>query len=281
LYKLNFGLILAEFVPNIIILIIKGKKMDIASLIGLVGCLGMIAGAMISSGGIGMFVDVPSLLIVIGGTFFAVMYRSTLPTFLSSFGTLVKIFLPGTKKHDELITRLTELAGIARKDGMMALEGQEVPDKFFEKGLQMLVDGADETKLTAQLNREIKAMKARHEDMTGVFQAWVDLAPAMGMIGTLVGLVAMLGNMADPKAIGPAMAVALLTTLYGAMVANCIFMPVVTKLEGYSTHELLYREMVVMGLKFISRGESPRNITDQLVANLPPKIQAKLEAEAA
>jgi chemotaxis protein MotA len=281
LYKLNFGLILAEFVPNIIILIIKGKKMDIASLIGLVGCLGMIAGAMISSGGIGMFVDVPSMLIVIGGTFFAVMYRSTLPTFLSSFGTLVKIFLPGAKKHDELITRLTELAGIARKDGMMALEGQEVPDKFFEKGLQMLVDGADETKLTAQLNREIKAMKARHEDMTGVFQAWVDLAPAMGMIGTLVGLVAMLGNMADPKAIGPAMAVALLTTLYGAMVANCIFMPVVTKLEGYSTHELLYREMVVMGLKFISRGESPRNITDQLVANLPPKIQAKLEAEAA
>ena len=244
--------------------------MDIVSLIGLVGCLGMIAGAMISSGGIGMFVDVPSLLIVIGGTFFAVMYRSTLPTFLSSFGTLVKIFLPGAKKHDELITRLTELAGIARKDGMMAL-----------KGLQMLVDGADETKLTAQLNREIKAMKARHEDMTGVFQAWVDLAPAMGMIGTLVGLVAMLGNMADPKAIGPAMAVALLTTLYGAMVANCIFMPVVTKLEGYSTHELLYREMVVMGLKFISRGESPRNITDQLVANLPPKIQAKLEAEAA
>ena len=281
MYKLNFGLILAEFVPNIIILIIKGKKMDIASLIGLVGCLGMIAGAMISSGGIGMFVDVPSLLIVIGGTFFAVMYRSTLPTFLSSFGTLVKIFMPGAKKHDELITRLTELAGIARKDGMMALEGQEVPDKFFEKGLQMLVDGADETKLTAQLNREIKAMKARHEDMTGVFQAWVDLAPAMGMIGTLVGLVAMLGNMADPKAIGPAMAVALLTTLYGAMVANCIFMPVVTKLEGYSTHELLYREMVVMGLKFISRGESPRNITDQLVANLPPKIQAKLEAEAA
>ena len=107
--------------------------MDIASLIGLIGTLGMIAGAMISSGGLGMFVDTPSMLIVFGGTFFAVMYRSTLPTFLSSFGTLVKVFMPGVKKHDELITRLTELAGIARKDGMMALEGQEVPDKFFEK----------------------------------------------------------------------------------------------------------------------------------------------------
>jgi chemotaxis protein MotA len=254
--------------------------MDIASLIGLIGTLGMIAGAMISSGGLGPFIDTPSMLIVIGGTFFAVMYRSTLPMFLASFGALAKVFMPGAKKHDELVTRITELAGIARKDGMMALEGQEVPDKFFEKGLQMLVDGADETKLTDQLNKEVKAMKARHEDMTGVFQAWVDLAPAMGMIGTLIGLVAMLGNMADPKAIGPAMAVALLTTLYGAMIANCIFMPIVTKLEGYSAHELLYREMVVMGLKYISRGESPRNITDQLVALMPPKIQAQLENAA-
>ena len=238
--------------------------MDIASLIGLVGTLGMIAGAMVSSGGIGPFIDTPSMLIVIGGTFFAVMYRSTLPDFLASFGTLAKVFLPGAKKQD----------------GMMALEGQEVPDKFFEKGLQMLVDGADETKLTEQLNREVKGMIRRHDNMKSVFQAWVDLAPAMGMIGTLIGLVAMLGNMADPKAIGPAMAVALLTTLYGAMIANCIFMPIVTKLENYSAHEALYREMVVMGLKYISRGESPRNITDQLIANLPPKLQAKIEEAA-
>ena len=255
--------------------------MDIASLIGLIGTLGMIAGAMISSGGLGAFIDTPSMLIVIGGTFFAVMYRSTLPMFLASFGTLAKVFLPGAKKHDELITRITELAGIARKDGMMALEGQEVPDKFFEKGLQMLVDGADENKLTEQLNREVKAMKARHEDMTGVFQAWVDLAPAMGMIGTLIGLVAMLGNMADPKAIGPAMAVALLTTLYGAMIANTIFTPIVIKLKGYSAYETTYREMIITGLQFISRGESPRNIQDQLVANLPPKEKQKLLEEAA
>ena len=255
--------------------------MDIASLIGLVGTLGMIAGAMVSSGGIGPFIDTPSMLIVIGGTFFAVMYRSTLPDFLASFGTLVKVFLPGAKKHDELITRITELAGIARKDGMMALEGQEVPDKFFEKGLQMLVDGADETKLTEQLNREVKGMIRRHDNMKSVFQAWVDLAPAMGMIGTLIGLVAMLGNMADPKAIGPAMAVALLTTLYGAMIANTIFMPMVIKLKGYSAYETTYREMIITGLQFISRGESPRNIQDQLIANLPPKEKQKLIESAA
>ena len=142
---------------------------------------------------------------------------------------------PVKKKMDELITRIVELAGIA-KDGMMALEGQETPDPFFDGGLQMLVDGADEQKLTVQL-KELKSMQQRHEKMIGVAQAWVDIAPAMGMIGTLVGLVAMLGNMADPKAIGPAMAVALLTTLYGAMIANTIFMPIVTKLKGYSLYE--------------------------------------------
>ena len=124
-------------------------------------------------------------------------------------------------------------------------------------------------------------MKARHEVNQGVVGAWIDIAPAMGMIGTLVGLVLMLGNMADPKAIGPAMAVALLTTLYGAMIANTIFTPIVIKLKGYSAYETTYREMIITGLQFISRGESPRNIQDQLVANLPPKEKQKLLEEAA
>jgi len=255
--------------------------MDLASLIGFIGTLGMIAGAMISAGGLGMFVDVPSLLIVVGGSFFAVMYTAPLPVFLGSFGAMGKAFKPPIKKMDELITRIVELAGIARKDGMMALEGQETPDPFFDNGLQMLVDGADEEKLTVQLKKELKAMQGRHEVSTGVAQAWVDISPAMGMIGTLVGLVAMLGNMADPKAIGPAMAVALLTTLYGAMIANTIFMPIVVKMKRYSTYESTYREMIIVGLQLISRGESGRNIQDQLVANLPPKEkQALLEAAA-
>ena len=121
-------------------------------------------------------------------------------------------------------------------------------------------------------------MRERHGDLQAVIKAWVDLAPAMGMIGTLVGLVLMLGNMSDPKAIGPAMAVALLTTLYGAFFANVMFAPMLTKLELYTNKESIYREMVVLGLRNIARGESPRNIQDQLAANLPPKIQQKLEA---
>ncbi|MFZ8993212.1 MAG: motility protein A [Candidatus Puniceispirillaceae bacterium] len=242
------------------------------------GAVGMILGAMISGGGIGPFIDVPSILIVFGGTFFAVMYTAPLPVFLGSFAVMAKAFLPPVKKMDQLVERMSELAAIARKDGMMALEGQDVPDKFFQKGLQMLVDGADEGKLVTQLNQEIKAMKSRHEANQGVVKGWIDIAPAMGMIGTLIGLVLMLGNMADPKAIGPAMAVALLTTLYGAFIANVLFMPMLVKLEGYTAYELIYRDLVVIGLRNIARGESPRNIQDQMVANLPPKMQAKLEA---
>ncbi|MBB43303.1 MAG: flagellar motor protein PomA [Rhodospirillaceae bacterium] len=250
--------------------------MDIASLIGLIGACGMIAGAMITGGGLAPFFDVPSILIVGGGTFFAVMYTAPLPVFLGSFGAMSKAFLPPVKKKPEMIERMVELAGIARKDGMMALDGQECPDKFFEKGLQLLVDGADETKLVDQMKKELKAMRARHEANQDCIKAWVDLAPAMGMIGTLIGLVLMLGNMSDPKAIGPAMAVALLTTLYGAFFANVIFAPIVTKLQGYTADEVLYREMVIEGLKNIARGESPRNIQDALVSNLPPKLQLQM-----
>ena len=251
--------------------------MDIASIVGLIGGIGMILGAMISGGGLAPFFDVPSVLIVFGGTFFLVMYSSPRPVFLGSFGAMAKAFMPPIKKQDELIERMVELSGIARKDGMMALEGQEVPDKFFQKGLQMLVDGADESKLVTQLNKEIKSMLKRHESNQTAIKAWIDLAPAMGMVGTLIGLVLMLGNMADPKAIGPAMAVALLTTMYGAIISNVLFMPLLTKLEGYTQYEAVYREMVVTGLRNIARGESPRNIQDQMVANLAPKIQEKME----
>ena len=238
--------------------------MDLASLIGFLGAVGMILGAMISGGGVGPFIDVASILIVFGGTFFAVMYTTPLPTFLGSFGVMAKAFLPPVKKQDVMIERMIELAGIARKDGMMALEGQEVPDKFFEKGLQMLVDGADEAKLTAQLKQEIKSMKNRHEANQGVIKAWVDLAPAMGMIGTLVGLVAMLSNMDDPKAIGPAMAVALLTTLYGAVLSNMVFFPIADKLSLRRDQETLNRRLIMDGVLAIQDGQNPRVIDSYL-----------------
>ena len=254
--------------------------MDIASLLGIVGAIGMILAAMIAGGGIAPFIDQQSVLIVFGGTFFAVMYSVPLPTFLASFKSMLKCFKPNMPKFEDAVIRMVELAGMARKDGMMALEGQPVPDPFFERGMQMLVDGADEQKLVKQLNSEIASMRARHEAQTGCVKSWVDLATAMGMIGTLIGLVLMLGNMGDPKLIGPAMAVALLTTLYGAFVANVLFAPMVIKLEGYTEYEVLYRKIVLEGLRGIARSDSPRNIQDQMAATLPPKLQAKFEIAA-
>ena len=240
----------------------------------------MIIGAMLAGGSLGPFVDTASILIVIGGTFFAVMYQATLPTFLGHFGAMGKTFFPPVKKMEDMIERMVELAAMARKDGMMALEGQETPDKFFAKGMQLLVDGADEAKLVGQMEAEIEAMKVRHGDMQGCVKAWIDLAPAMGMIGTLVGLVIMLGNMSDPASIGPAMAGALLTTMYGAIIANVLFMPMLTKLENYSSYEVVYRQTVILGLRGIARGESPRNMQDQMVSLLAPKAQEKFEAAA-
>jgi chemotaxis protein MotA len=256
------------------------RIMDIASLIGLVGTMGMIVGSMIFAGGVAPFIDVPSVLIVFGGTAFAVMYTAPMGTYVGSFKAMGKAFKPFNAKPEELIEKMVELSNVARKDGMMALEGQQVPDKFFEKGLQMLVDGADEAKLVKQLKAEIKSMKGRHESAQGCVKAWVDIGPAMGMIGTLIGLVLMLGNMSDPKAIGPAMAVALLTTLYGALIANVLFGPMLTKLQGYTGAEVEYRELVIEGLRSIAKGDSGRNIQDQMLAALDPKSQEKLKAAA-
>ena len=252
--------------------------MDIGSLVGILGALGLIGVAMAGGGDFGAFVDIPSVQIVFGGTAFAVMYAVPVPAFLSSFGVFAKAFMPVQFDHKALVERAGELAALARKDGMMALEGQEVPDRFFEKGLQMLVDGADESKILTALDIEIDQMKARHAANQGVWESWVDLAPAMGMIGTLVGLVQMLGNMSDPKSIGPAMAVALLTTMYGAMVANVLCMPLVNKLKVYSDLEVQYRNMVVTTLRGISRGESPRNIQDELQCQFDGKTQASLDS---
>ncbi|TCP61398.1 chemotaxis protein MotA [Rhodovulum bhavnagarense] len=252
--------------------------MDIASIIGMLGAVGMVVGGMAMAGGIGPYIDPPSILIVFGGTFFAVMYKVPMANFLGSFKAMAKAFSPKPPSHESLIETMVEMSDRARKEGIMALDGADGPDPFFKKGLQMLVDGADETKLVKQMKDEIRAMKRRHGEYQAVLKGWIDIAPAMGMIGTLIGLVQMLGNMEDPKAIGPAMAVALLTTLYGAFIANIVFLPLLSKLEHYSAQESVYRDLVVEGLRHIARGGSGRHVQEQMVASLPPKLQTKLMA---
>ena len=144
----------------------------------------------------------------------------------------------------------------------------------------MVLDGTPGAEVELIMQRDMQATGQRHVKSTSVLRKAAEFAPAMGLIGTLIGLVLMLGNMGDPKSIGPAMAVALLTTLYGAFVANVLFAPIVTKLEGYTKYEIVYRKVVLEGLRGIARSESPRNIQDQMAATLPPKLQAKFEIAA-
>ena len=184
--------------------------MDIATIIGLLGAFGLIFSAMDDPGA---FIDTPSMLIVVAGSTAVVLFRSSLGEFLGAIGVAAKTVKNKLDAPEQLIEQIVELATIARKDGMIALEGQEIANPFLAKAVGMLVDGADEEIIKSSLEREKTSTRARHAMGSKIFSAWGEIAPAMGMIGTLIGLVQMLGNMSDPKAIGPAMAVALLTTM--------------------------------------------------------------------
>lgn len=254
--------------------------MDLATTIGFFGGIAAVVGTMLTGGHIMPFVSMHGFTIVFVGGFFAVMYTAPMPVFLASFKAMGTAF----KKHDYDIAPLAELmsglAATARKDGLMALEGREMPQKFVQRGLQMLIDGADEYKLASQLQDEIAAMKARHQAKQDVVKAWVELGPAYGMIGTLIGLVEMMGNMEDPSSVGKGMATALVGTMYGAIAANVMFGPMATKLKNNTTREVAYCEAAIEGLRGIARTEAPRNIMDKLLARVPAVEREKMQAAA-
>jgi len=226
------------------------------------------------------FIDTPSLLIVVGGSIMVVMFRSSLGEFLGAVAVMGKAFKSKIDEPAQLIEQIVELATIARKDGMIALEGQEIDNPFLSKAVSMLVDGTDPVIIKSSLDRELASTKMRHAMGAKIFSAWGEIAPAMGMIGTLIGLVQMLGNMGDPKSIGPAMAVALLTTMYGAILANVICLPIAMKLENKADLEAANNELIIEGILFIQDGGNPRVLSDFLAAFLGPKARAKLTAAA-
>ena len=247
--------------------------MDIATIVGLLGAFGMIIMAIDD---LAAFIDTSSLLIVVGGSIMVVMLRSSLGEFLGAVAVLAKTFKNKLEPPETLIEQIVELATIARKDGMIALEGQEIANPFLAKAVAMLVDGADGSIIKGSLEREKDMTKMRHDMGAKIFSAWGEIAPAMGMIGTLIGLVQMLGSMSDPKAIGPAMAVALLTTMYGAILANVFCLPIAMKLENQADIEESNNELIIEGILFIQDGGNPRVLSDFLAAFLSPKARAKL-----
>lgn len=252
--------------------------MDLATLVGLLGSFAFVLMAMVMGGDIGAFVDVPSILIVICGSLFVVLMKYNLGQFLGAAKIAAKAFLFKADKPNELIQKSVELADAARKGGFLALEEAEIPNAFMAKGVGMLVDGYDAEVVRSTLKKDIALTLERHEVGSSIFKAIGDVAPAMGMIGTLIGLVAMLSNMSDPKAIGPAMAVALLTTLYGAILANMVSIPIANKLDLRSAEEALNRALIVDAVLGIQDGLNPR-VIEGLLKNYLQSSKREVSAE--
>ncbi len=219
---------------------------------------------MVLGGSVLTFIDAPSILIVVVGTHFIVMMKYSLGDFLSAAGSGMKVLTFKSPNYDELIESIVELADMARKSGLLALEGAEISDPFMKKGISLLVDGHDGDVVRSILEKDMRMASTRHKQSAGIFKSMADIAPAMGMIGTLVGLVAMLSNMDDPKSIGPAMAVALLTTLYGAIMANMVGIPIADKLILRDGEESTARSLIIDGLLGIQAGQNPRVIEQVL-----------------
>jgi chemotaxis protein MotA len=233
---------------------------DLATLIGILGAIGLLVMAMLLAGDIMMFVDAQSVIIVFGGSIFVVLANYNMGQFFGIGKIIGKAFMFKLEKPEELIEKAVDMADAARKGGFLALEEAEITNAFMQKGVDMLVDGHDADVVRATLQKDIDLTTERHDTGAKMMMALADCAPAMGMIGTLIGLVAMLSNMDDPKSIGPAMAVALLTTLYGAFLANVIAIPIASKLELRLAEEKMNQELVLDAVLGIQDGQNPRVI---------------------
>ena len=254
--------------------------MDFATLIGLLGAILLISTAVVLGVSPGVFLNPASLLIVVGGSFLVVLAKFSFGQFFGAFKVAIRAFKFKLPDMTNSIEEMVEVAQIARKEGVLGIEGREVSSPFLSKGIQMLVDGHDGETIKQLLNKERLMTLEHNRSGARVFTALADVAPAMGMIGTLIGLVQMLSNMEDPKSIGPAMAVALLTTLYGAMIATMIASPIADKLSLRMTQEAQLQSLYVDALVAIQEGTNPRIIEQMLSSYLTPKQREQQEQSA-
>ncbi|MBK1647306.1 MotA/TolQ/ExbB proton channel family protein [Rhabdochromatium marinum] len=250
--------------------------MDFATIVGIVFVLIVITGAILVGGDIGIFINIPSILIVVGGTFGATLVQISFADFMRSFKIGVKAIIHSSPSPRELIEEAVQLATVARKEGILALEDQTFSNPFLEKGINLCIDGHPPETVERVLSKEIALTNERHDKGIAMWKSIGDYSPAMGMIGTLIGLVQMLSNMDDPKAIGPAMAVALLTTLYGSIIANGIAIPLSEKLKAVSEEERLTQELVQESIAAIQSGINPR-VMEQILLTYLPSTQRSLE----
>jgi chemotaxis protein MotA len=244
--------------------------MDIATILGIVVGVGLILVSLQMSGGMAMYIDIPSVLIVIGGTIASTLINFPFKQVLSVIKVTQKILFAKEDDPLDIIKQFIQLAVVVRKDGHLALESeaQSVTHPFMKKGLMLVADGVDAEALSGILSLQNLAVQQRHKIGQEVFKALGKWAPAFGMIGTLIGLVAMLSNMNDPKTLGPSMAVALLTTFYGALISNLFALPMAAKLKQRTDQELLINIVIAEGLKGLQTGLNPRLLEEKLKAFL-------------
>ena len=256
--------------------------MDIASLIGIVACLGLVMFGIVSGddgmAAIGFFVDPPSMLITFGGSFMATMASVTLPDFIGGLKSFTLIFKTESANIPEMITKIIDLSNVARKEGLLSLEeaASDLDDAFMKKGILLIVDGTDPELVRGILETELVSIEGRHKDKIGFWETLGSMGPAWGMIGTLIGLINMLKNLEDASSIGPAMSVALVTTLYGSLIANWLCNPTASKLKVNNEREVAIKEMIVEGLLSIQAGENPRVIEEKLKSFLTPQAAGSL-----
>lgn len=249
--------------------------MDIGTIIGLVGGLGVILGAILMGAGLGAFYDIASIVVVFGGTVMSTLIAEKLPNVIGGIKVALKAFFGKSEAPEDTIKVVNELSQAARKDGILALEGKELGNPFMAKAVRLAVDGIAPEEVRSSLTSEMVSMRARHKRGRKLFEFMAKSAPSMGMIGTLIGLVQMLKKLDDPSQIGPAMAVALLTTFYGAIIAFVICAPIAEKLSLNSDEETASMKIVIEGIDGILKGENPRILQEKLEGYLAPARRSK------
>lgn len=244
--------------------------MDIATLLGLVVGLSLVVGAIVLGGAVDIFVNIPGMMIVIGGTLAAIMVAFPFEEVIQAFVAAFKMFQQRKTKARDVVNIMVKVAEISRREGLLALENVQTENMVLKKSCQLIADNADSQLIHATLAIEINGLRRRHQVAQDVFKRLAALAPSFGMMGTLIGLVQMLSRLNDPKAIGPAMAVALLTTFYGSAMATLIFIPIAAKLRARTLQEQLNLEIIFEGAKSILENNNPRLVYEKLSSFLSP-----------
>ncbi|MBW2145410.1 MAG: MotA/TolQ/ExbB proton channel family protein [Deltaproteobacteria bacterium] len=253
--------------------------MDIATILGIISAFSLIIISISTGSGLGIFINIPSMMIVGGGTLGATLINYPLKDVLSVGAVLKNAFFFKSHSPQYWISTMVQYAGKARKEGILSLESEvnNLSDAFAKKGTQLAIDGLEPSSIRNILETEIQYIETRHKLGCEIFNSMGAYSPAMGLIGTLIGLVQMLQSMDDPSTIGPAMAVALITTFYGAVMANAVFLPLAGKLKTRSQEELLAKELILEGIISICTGENPRVLEQKLYAFLSPRLRQSIQ----